>query len=394
MSVFIGCVNSLLDQDLYKLTMMQAVLHQFPSAMVKYEFRCRNIEQLGKVVTPDMVWREIEHLCGMGFLSGELNYLKGIRFFKPDFIEFLRMFRLDKKFVQIGTDRKHNLRIDIAGPWLHTILFEVFVLSIVNELYGKDMNALGGKALPFKGEGVLRKRKKIKFLKNTPPDFKVIEFGTRRRHSGEWQACVYEDLLKTGRMAGTSNVLLADITRTTPCGTMAHEWLQAGQALGPRLRDSQTFMLDAWVKEYRGDLGIALTDVIGIDAFLEDFDLYFAKLYDGVRHDSGCPFEFGEKIIKKYESLKLDPRTKTAVFSDSLDLKTAMRIYRRFKGRIKTVFGIGTFLTNDVGYRVPNIVIKMTECNGQPVAKISDSPGKSMCRDAQYVRYLAKVFGR
>lgn len=386
------CINTLLDQDLYKLTMMQAVLHMFPAAMVKYKFRCRNIEQLGKIVTPDMVWRDIKHLCSLKFESDELSYLSSLKFFKPDFIDFLRIFSLNENFIQISTDRKHNLCIDISGPWLHTIMFEVFVLAIVNELYGREMNSLSGKALPFKGEGALKK--KVNFLKKSPLGFKVIEFGTRRRHSLDWQECVYKDLAKTNRMVGTSNVLLARLTKTTPCGTMAHEWLQAGQALGPRLRDSQTFMLDAWVKEYRGDLGIALTDVIGIDAFLKDFDLYFAKVYDGVRHDSGCPFEFGEKIIKKYESFKIDPRTKTAVFSDSLDLKTAMRIYRRFAGRINVVFGIGTFLTNDVGYRVPNIVIKMTECNGEPVAKISDSPGKSMCQDAQYVRYLAKVFGR
>jgi len=381
---FYGCINSLLDQDLYKLTMMQAVLHQFPAAMVKYEFKCRNVEQLAKVVRPDMILREIRHLCSLEFKNDELDYLGKIRFFKPDFIEFLRLFKLNEKFIKVYADRKHNIHVDIEGPWLHTILFEVFILAIINELYGKTM--------PYKGEGPLKK--KVKFLKNSPPGFKVIEFGTRRRHSSEWQMIVYEDLLKTNRMAGTSNVLLAKLTQTMPCGTMAHEWLQAGQALGPRLRDSQSFMLESWVKEYRGDLGIALTDVIGIDAFLKDFDLYLAKLYDGVRHDSGCPFEFGEKVIKRYEELKIDPRTKTAVFSDSLDFKTAMQIYKRFNKRIKVVFGIGTFLSNDLGYRVPNIVIKMTECNGQPVAKISDSPGKSMCRDAQYVRYLAKVFGR
>ena len=381
---FYGCINSLLDQDLYKLTMMQAVLHQFPAAMVKYEFKCRNVEQLAKAVWPDMILREIRHLCSLEFKNDELDYLGKIRFFKPDFIEFLRLFKLNEKFIKVYADRKHNIHVDIEGPWLHTILFEVFVLAIINELYGKTM--------PYKGEGPLKK--KVRFMKNSPPGFKVIEFGTRRRHSSEWQMIVYEDLLKTNRMAGTSNVLLAKLTRTMPCGTMAHEWLQAGQALGPRLRDSQAFMLESWVKEYRGDLGIALTDVIGIDAFLKDFDLYLAKLYDGVRHDSGCPFEFGEKVIKRYEELKIDPRTKTAVFSDSLDFKTAMQIYKRFNKRIKVVFGIGTFLSNDLGYRVPNIVIKMTECNGQPVAKISDSPGKSMCRDAQYVRYLAKVFGR
>ena len=377
-------INSLLDQDLYKLTMMQAVLHQFPSAWVKYSFKCRNIGALSKVIRPDRVKREINHLCELRFSPDELEYLGNIRFFKRDFIEFLSLFQLNPKFVKVGEDRKSNLVIEVEGPWLHVILFEVFILSIVNEIYGDAMSF----------DGSARLNRKVAFLKGAPEGFKVIEFGTRRRHSSEWQMSVYNDLVGTGHMAGTSNVWLAKFTGTTPCGTMAHEWLQAGQALGPRLRDSQSFMLDAWVKEYRGDLGIALTDVVGIDAFLRDFDMYLAKLYDGVRHDSGCPFEFGEKVLKRYGELRVDARSKTAVFSDSLDLRTAMRIYKRFHDRIKVVFGIGTFLTNDVGYEVPNIVMKMTECNGQPVAKISDSPGKIMCKDAQYVKYLAKVFER
>ena len=178
----------------------------------------------------------------------------------------------------------------------------------------------------------------------------------------------------------------------TPLGTMAHEYLQACQAVGPRLRDSQVFAFNMWAREYRGDLGIALSDVCGMDAFLRDFDLFFCKLFDGVRHDSGDPFEWGEKLIAHYEKMRIDPRTKTMVFSDSLNIPLAMRLFEYFKGRVRTSFGIGTNLTNDLGYEPLQIVIKMTRCNGQPVAKISDEPSKAMDYDPSYVAYLREVF--
>jgi len=153
-------------------------------------------------------------------------------------------------------------------------------------------------------------------------------------------------------------------------------------------------MLDVWAREYRGDLGIALTDVIGMDAFLRDFDMFFAKLYDGCRHDSGDPIEWGEKLIAHYESMNINPKTKTAIWSDGLTIPKAISIYMNFHERIKCGFGIGTNLTNDVGFDPLNIVIKMIECNGQPVAKLSDSPGKTMCEDKEYVKYLKKVFNK
>jgi nicotinate phosphoribosyltransferase len=187
-------------------------------------------------------------------------------------------------------------------------------------------------------------------------------------------------------------MMLAKKYDLTPIGTMAHEFLMAGQAF-VRISESQKYMLEAWVKEYRGDLGIALTDTIGIDAFLRDFDSYFAKLYDGVRQDSGDPFDFGEKVIKHYQKMRIDPRTKRAVFTDGLDIPTALSLHEKFGSRIDTSFGIGTNLTNDLGPAPINIVVKMVECNGQPVAKISDSPGKQMCEDEEYVNYLKKVFG-
>jgi nicotinate phosphoribosyltransferase len=193
-------------------------------------------------------------------------------------------------------------------------------------------------------------------------------------------------------VGGTSNVYLAKQLGMTPIGTMAHEFMQAFQALDVRLRDSQKAALEAWVHEYRGDLGIALTDVVGMDAFLRDFDLYFAKLFDGLRHDSGDPYIWGDKAIAHYEKLKIDPKTKVLTFSDGLNLEKAWELHQYFRGRIKTSFGIGTNLTNDMGITPINIVLKLVECNGQPVAKLSDSPGKTMINNDTYLAYLRQVF--
>lgn len=178
----------------------------------------------------------------------------------------------------------------------------------------------------------------------------------------------------------------------TPIGTMAHEFLQAFQALDVRLRDSQKAALETWVREYRGDLGVALTDVVGMDAFLRDFDLYFAKLFDGLRHDSGDPYAWGDKAIAHYQTLKIDPKTKSLTFSDGLTIKKAWDLHQYFKTRIKTNFGIGTNLTNDMGLTQLNIVLKLVQCNGQPVAKLSDSPGKVMIENNTYLAYLKQVF--
>ncbi|MGH8308138.1 MAG: nicotinate phosphoribosyltransferase, partial [Gammaproteobacteria bacterium] len=195
-----------------------------------------------------------------------------------------------------------------------------------------------------------------------------------------------------GNLVGTSNVLLAKVLGLSPIGTMAHEFLQACQALGPRLADSQRFALETWAQEYRGDLGIALTDVIGIDAFLRDFDLYFCKLFDGVRHDSGDPFIWAEKVLEHYRRMRIDPLTKTLVFTDALDIPKAIQIFERFHRATRVSFGIGTHLSNDMGFVQPDMIIKMVRCNGQTVAKISDDPGKTLCTDDVYLAYLKKVF--
>jgi nicotinate phosphoribosyltransferase len=384
-------IQSLLDTDLYKFTMMQVVLHHFPGAMVEYRFQCRTpgVDLAGHA---GEIRRQIRHLCSLRFQREELDYLRGLRFMKGDFVDLLRLFQLDEGFIRIEETPQVSGGLDIAirGPWLHTILFEVPVLAIVSEVYFRATQPD-----PDYAEGMRRLEHKIGTVAGYPDaDFKISDFGTRRRFSRDWQRKVLRTLKErmNERFVGTSNVWLARSEDLIPLGTMAHEYLQACQAVGPRLRDSQKFAFDTWAKEYRGDLGIALTDICGVDAFLHDFDLFFCKLFDGVRHDSGDPFEWGEKLLAHYRAMRVDARTKTFVFSDSLNIPLCVELFRRFHTRCKPAFGLGTNLTNDLGYRPLQIVIKMTRCNGQPVAKISDTPEKTMDYDPSYVAYLREVF--
>jgi nicotinate phosphoribosyltransferase len=385
-------IQSLLDTDLYKFTMMQVVLHHFPGAQVEYRFRCRTE---GVDLRPHMeaIAAELKALCTLRFRDDELAYLRGLRFMKSDFVDFLALFHFNEKYLKLEHGRDPGgIDITIRGPWLHTILYEIPVLAIVSEVYFRRTQPRVDLA-----EARQRLQAKIEMVRKVEPelDFKISDFGTRRRFARDWQ----EEVLRTLKeqvpqhFAGTSNVWFAMRNNLTPHGTMAHEYMQACQALGPRLRDSQTFAFDKWAQEYRGDLGIALSDTYGLDAFLRDFDMYFCKLFDGARHDSGDPIEWGEKLIAHYRRNRVDPRTKQLIFSDQLDFPLAIKIARRFHGRAIAAFGIGTNLTNDAGFEPINIVIKMTECNGQPVAKVSDSPGKTVSTDPGYLAYLRQVFG-
>lgn len=387
-------IESLLDTDLYKFTMMQCVLHQFPGAEVSYRFRCRTP---GVDLSPyaDEIRDEVMHLCTLTFKDAELAYLGGLRFIKSDFVDFLSLFHLKDKYIWVTKDPAcdFGLSIEITGPWLHTILFEIPILAIVNEVYFRHIAPV-----PDEAEGMRRLRAKIALLKNEPDnaDLRVSDFGTRRRFSRAWQEKVVRvliDELGSPIFSGTSNVDLARRYGLVSIGTMAHEYLQACQALGPRLRDSQVFGFEMWAKEYRGDLGIALSDVYGIEPFLKDFDMYFCKLFDGARHDSGDPFVWGERMIEHYRANKCDPRGKSLVFSDGLTVPRIIELYRRFHRRIGIGFGIGTNLMNDLGPQPLNIVVKMVRANGQPVAKISDNPVKGMCDDPTYLAYLRQVFG-
>ena len=385
-------VRSLLENDLYKFTMWQSLLHSNPAAHAEYRFVCRNTPAFPLAELKDDVERQLDRLCTMVFAQDELDYLSDLRFIKSDFVDFLSVFRFQRRFVKVSAVGE-KLEIVARGPLVHVMGFEIFVLYIVNELYFRRLPQ----------DGVMdvaraRLQAKIAQLKAAAVDgdfpFALFDFGLRRRYSGRWHEEVVQrfvaDLPRHFR--GTSNVYLAKKLGLTPIGTMAHEYLQAYQAFGFRLRDFQKAALEAWVQEYRGDLGVALTDVVGMDAFLRDFDLYFAKLFDGLRHDSGDPVVWGEKAIAHYHALRIDPASKRLVFSDSLDIGRAIELYQHFKGRIQTSFGIGTNLSNDTPHPPLNIVMKMTECNGQPVAKLSDERGKTLCADATFLAYFRQVF--
>lgn len=392
-------IQSLLDTDLYKFTMLQAILHQFPQTMSEYQFRCRNLDETvyPLVEIKDELEDELDALCDIRFTPDELDYLRSLRFIKSDFVDYLELFQLKRRFIQVGIDDQGRLDIVVKGPMIQAMFFEIFILAMVNELYFRRLETP-----EVLHEGERRLQDKAAFMKeceqkqnpNDPP-FAVSDFGTRRRYTFAWQKHVLEVLHEASPaiFRGTSNVHLAKELGLVPIGTMAHEFMQSFQSQNVRLRDFQKAALESWVQEYRGDLGVALTDTVGMDAFLQDFDLYFAKLFDGLRHDSGDPYEWGEKAYRHYKKLRIDTKTKSLTFSDGLNLPKAWDLYQYFKDRFKPNFGIGTNLTNDMGHTPLNIVLKLVSCNGQSVAKISDSPGKIMTTDKTFLDYLKQTFG-
>ncbi|UIP25227.1 nicotinate phosphoribosyltransferase [Acinetobacter towneri] len=391
-------IQSLLDTDLYKFTMLQVVLHKFPQTHSVYQFRCRNLEDTAYPLSDILAElnAQLDHLCQLKFKEDELQYLRNLRFIKSDFVDYLELFQLKRRFIHASIDAQGRLDIRVEGPMVQAMMFEIFVLAIVNELYFQRI-----RNDEVWAEGERRLQQKIALIQSyqqqqqaEDPPFLVSDFGTRRRYSFAWQkhviAAFHQAVPEVFR--GTSNVFLAKELGITPIGTMAHEFLQAFQALDVRLRDFQKAALETWVQEYRGDLGIALTDVVGMDAFLRDFDLYFAKLFDGLRHDSGDPYVWGDKAYAHYKKLKIDSKTKMLTFSDGLNVEKAWALHQYFKDRFQVSFGIGTNLTNDMGQTALNIVLKLVECNGQSVAKLSDSPGKTMTDNDTFLAYLRQVF--
>ena len=375
-------IHSLLETDLYKFTMWQAMLHRHPQTQAEYIFICRNAHDYPLTHLIAEINEQIDHLCTLRFLPDELAYLRGLRFIKSDFVDFLRIFQFQRDFIEVR-DNAGTLEIVARGPQVHVMAFEIHVLAIVNELYFRRFDQADALA-----EGRRRLAEKLQMLRDFREEparrnaFEFFDFGVRRRFSGAWHREVVSTLAREvpEYFRGTSCVLLARDLGLVPIGTMA------------RLRDFQKAALEAWVQEYRGDLGVALTDVVGMDAFLADFDLYFTKLFDGLRHDSGDPVVWGEKALAHYAKLRIDTHTKRLVFSDGLNLPKSFELYRHFADRTQLGFGIGTNLTNDMGLHTLHIVMKLTHCNGQPVAKLSDSPGKILCDDQTFLAYLRQVF--
>ena len=392
-------IHSLLETDLYKFTMQQPMLHSMPTNQAEYSFVCRNTPAFPLAELAADVNAQLDVLCSLRFTEDELAYLGALRYLSSDYIDFLRLFQFQRRFITVST-LGDTLHVVAKGPQVHVMGFEIYVLAIVNELYFRRL-AQGPVHDGALAEARTRLQAKIALLRDNISDgpvrrhpFEFFDFGVRRRFSGAWQEEVTSTLAREVPQVfkGTSNVYLAKKLGLVPIGTMAHEYLQTFQAVGVQLMGFQKAALESWVQEYRGDLGVALTDVVGMDAFLADFDLYFAKLFDGLRHDSGDPVVWGKKALAHYAKLKLDAHSKRLVFSDGLDVPTAIKLHRHFADRVQTGFGIGTNLSNDTGLQPLNIVMKLVNCNGQPTAKLSDSPGKTLCDDQTFLAYLRQVF--
>ena len=384
-------IKSLLDSDLYKFSMNQVMFHKHTNLSGTYIFKCRNKGVKFTYEMLDEVNEQIDHLCTLSFTEDELNYLRLIRFIKSDYVEFLRIWRPLRDYVKTWIDKDANLNIEITGPLFMCMQYEIYLLEIVNEVYFR----LKYDYISLAAEANLKAQDKCDAFKEGKYNFKFAEFGCRRRLSRAWQERVVKMMLETGHCVGTSNVYLAKKYNVTPIGTYAHEYVQMFQGIEDiPVAMSNKVALEEWFEEYDGDLGTALTDTLTTDCFLLDFDKKQATLYTGVRHDSGDPYEWGEKIIAHYEKLGIDPKTKTLLFSDSLNFDKAEKIYQYFKDRIKVSFGIGTFISNDTNVEPLNIVIKLQYVNGRPVAKISDNEGKAMCQDKDYLNYLITAVHR
>ncbi len=396
-------INSILDTDLYKLTMMQAVYHQFPEATVEFEYKNRTtIDGMG--FTEEMYYDfvdELDHLRELSLTLDERKYLEqNVPYLKADFLDFLESFRFNpRKYVDHFYDTGlEQIIIEIKGPWIQTILFEVPILAMVNAVFFKHYTAKIDKSNYelFAGGFALLNYPIDNIERDYPEnyDFKFADFGTRRRFNQKWHNQVVTYLKLKNRLVGTSNVLLAMEHGLKPIGTMAHEWIQAGQGF-VHPRDSQIHMLDKWVEEYQGELGTALSDTLGFDYFLSEFNHRLMKLYEGVRLDSGDPWDQADRLIDHYQLYDIDPMTKTVVFSDGLTIESAFELYLEYKDKINTAFGIGTSLTNNFReFDALQIVMKMTKCSGLDVAKISDTPSKTMCKNDIYIDYLKDLIAK
>ena len=386
-------ITSLLEQDMYKLSMGQAIYHQFSDYKTTWTFKCRNEDVHYTEEMVEEIKEQIKAFCGLRFTEDELKYIENIYWIKGSYVDFLRLWQPRFEDFEITTDADCGLSIETKGTWLNTSMYEIPTLAIVNEVYFKMAYDYEVLFYDFKK----RLDKKLNLLKN---DELIIssfsEFGLRRRLSAEAQDYLMNKLkyanCGSSKLVGTSNVYLAKKYKLKSVGTMAHEWImcvgQGNHKYNPAY--SNWFALDAWVKEYGILNGTALTDTITTDCFLKDFQLTFATLFSGVRHDSGDPKAWGDKMIEHYKSLGINPMMKTLLFSDSLNFEKADELFRYFKDRTKIAFGIGTYLSNDTSAPALNIVMKITKCNGQDVAKISDTPGKSVCKSIEYTEYLER----
>ena len=379
-------VISLLDTDLYKFNMNQVIFHKHTDLCGKYYFKCRNKDVVFTEEMEKEINCQIDHLCSLRFTEDELQYLRSVRFIKNDYVEFLRLWHPLRDYVTVSRTENNELSIVVDGPLFSAMQFEIYLLEIVNEVYFR---------LKYDYDRLLKSAEKrldekIKDFNDGVYTFSFAEFGCRRRLSREWEDTVVKRLItETKNCVGTSNVYLAKKYNITPIDTYAHEFVQMYQGIDSiPLAYTNHYAMNDWYDEYKGDNGTALTDTITTDLFLLDFNRAMANNYTGVRHDSADPFEWGDKIIEHYKNFGIDPKTKLLLFSDGLDFDRAQKLYDYFSPKSKVSFGIGTFCSNDTEEKALNIVIKLQYVNGRPVAKLSDTPGKAMCKDDEYLTYL------
>ncbi|MDY3317583.1 nicotinate phosphoribosyltransferase [Riemerella anatipestifer] len=367
-------LKSIIDNDFYKITMQNAVVKLFPTARVKYEFINR-----GKHFFPegfaDELRKAVDSMAELKLTKEEKLYLQETcPYLDLPYLDFLEGYHYDPsevKIVQEGND----IRVSVEGLWYRTILWEVPLLALISELHYR-MNKMERDSNETVVQNTVEKSKKLNELGVT-----FAEFGTRRRHSYKVHQLVMEALMEEkGQFIGTSNVHFAMKYGVKPIGTHAHEWFMF-HAAEYGFKMANQLALEHWVDVYRGDLGVALSDTYTTEVFFRQFDKKFAKLFDGVRHDSGDPIEFAKKTIEHYESFGINPNFKYIIFSDGLNLEKVEEITKATRGTIGISFGIGTNLTNDVGLKPMNIVMKLIGVqapNGEwiPTVKLSDERGK------------------
>lgn len=390
-------VKSLLDTDLYKFSMGQVYHHQWANDKATWDFKARNVGGTSEhepytEEDVDEIKEQVKAYCSLRFTEDELRFLnEKFPWIHHDYTNFLSFWHPRYEDFEITHEGVSGLKVVFKGVQEYVSYYEIPLLEICAEVYYRNHYDYEVLLARFKKET----EDKIAKIKSGEYDLGTFsEFGARRRLSFEAQDWLIGRLKETDipGFMGTSNVYLAKKYGLNAAGTMAHEFIMTVGQGHPEFAPaySNKYALDSWVKEYGVWNGIALTDTIGTDVFLKDFQKTYATLFSGVRHDSGDPYVWGDKMINHYKSVGVYPISKTLLFSDSLDGEKATKLKRYFDGRIKTAFGIGTWWSAPQGIKPLNVVSKVVLVNGHDVAKLSDSPGKGMCRNPEYVEYLQR----
>lgn len=371
-------INSILDNDFYKFTMMHAVWVKYPKANVTYKFINRSPNDTFAPSFLEKLKIRIQELKNIFLTEEEFKWAHSVSLLPPEFWEYLINFRYNPNYVECHLNDNGQLELQIAGPWHETILFEVPLLAIISQTYFED-----------KKEAVdlidYQRRTRDKGLRLSRNGCVFTEFGTRRRRSYDVQKIVIEafmNLPKVGEFqstyTGTSNLHFSRIYNTPPIGTMAHEWIM-GHAGMFGVEGSNAKALDVWLEVFDKKYLIALTDTYTREVFFKEFTEKLAKTYSGIRQDSGDPITFVQEAIDFYTQFNIDPKTKTVVFSDNLTVDRVLEIEKKVNKRFKSMYGIGTHFTNDIpGKRALNIVIKLASINGHSVFKLTDAKDKAV----------------